>query len=199
MSSVKDMFDSIEVDESETSSEKREMDRVSDGTYKAVVTDFSVFNTEAGDYYVSWWFEVIDGAASGAQLQSFSGVSPHSVKFIKRSVQRITGKYPAWGDMFDAEAGRTGILRNEVVGKTIQITQKTNNKSGKDYVNVYVDKLLKSSNGVAPTARLSTDESPKAADESPAPPAPQAKLPGAPSPGSGTPSPDDDIDVDDLF
>ena len=182
MPSVEDMFDRIEVEEtSNGTGEKREMDRVSDGTYKAVVTDFSVFSTEGGDFYVSWWFEVTDGAASGAQLQSFSSVSPHSVKFIKRSVQRITGKFPSWGQMFDAESGRTGVLRNELVGKHIQITQKTNNKSGKDYVNVYVDKLLKM-NGSAP------------------PQTAKAKLPDAPTPGTGTQSPDeDDVDVDDLF
>ena len=118
MATVKDMFDSVDVDSGgEEESSRRVMDRVQDGTYKAVVSDFSVFNTATGDFFVSWWFEVTDGAASGAQLQSFSGVSPFSVKFIKRSVQRVTGSYPEWSDMFNEETGRTNeITRGLIVG-----------------------------------------------------------------------------------
>tara|TARA_R100000306_G_C4374495_1_gene141346 strand:+ start:26 stop:568 length:543 start_codon:yes stop_codon:yes gene_type:complete len=180
MSSVEDMFDSIEVEETSAGEGQREMDRVPDGTYHTKVTDFSVFNTEKGDYFVSWWFEIVDGVANGAQLQSFSSVSPSSVKFIKRSVQRVTGKYPEWSAMFNEETGRTGSLRSEIVGKDVQVTQKTNSKNGKDYVNVYVDKLLKT-NGAAP-------------------PAPPAKLPEAPTDGAGTKAADEDeVDVDDLF
>jgi len=183
MGTVEDMFDSIDVDDDESGDGQREMDRVPDGTYKTKVTDFSVFNTEKGDYYVSWWFEVTDGAASGAQLQSFSSVTPTSVKFIKRSVQRVTGKYPGWGEMFDNDVGRTGVLRNEIVGQEVQVTQKTNSKNGKDYVNIYVDKRLKS-NGAGAAAPVQE----------------AAKLPDKPSAGSGTEVVDqDDVDVDDLF
>jgi hypothetical protein len=138
---IQDLFDDTEVEE--TSSEgRREMDRVPDGSYKAVVTDFSVFNTESGDYYVSWWFEVTQGPASGSQLQSFSSVGPNSIKFIKRSVKTVIGKFPSWNEMFDEGTGRTGAVRNKVVGADVQITQKTNNSKGKDYVNVYIDKTI---------------------------------------------------------
>lgn len=143
MATVRDMFDSIDASDTKTDDTKREMDRVPDGTYKAVVSDFSVFGTGSGDFFVSWWFEIADGPASGAQLQSFSGVSPFSVKFIKRSVQRVTGSYPSWGDMYDEDNGRTNqATRSSIVGASVQITQKTNSKNGKDYVNVYVDKRL---------------------------------------------------------
>ena len=169
MATVKDMFDSVDVDSGgEEESSRRVMDRVQDGTYKAVVSDFSVFNTATGDFFVSWWFEVTDGAASGAQLQSFSGVSPFSVKFIKRSVQRVTGSYPEWSDMFNEETGRTNeITRGLIVGSPVQLTQKTNSKNGKDYVNVYIDKRLNGSPSKA--VEPSTEES------------------------------GDDVDVDDLF
>lgn len=180
MPSVKDMFDSIEVEETEDGPERKHMDKIPDGVYATNITDFSVFSTEEGDFYVSWWFEVTDGVAAGAQLQSFSTVSPASVKFIKRGVQRVTGKFPAWTDLFNSETSRTGSIRAEIVGKSVQVTQKTKNSNGKDYVNVYIDKLLRSNGAAVPQAA--------------------AKLPDAPSPGSGTQAVDeDDVDVDDLF
>ena len=154
MSAMEDMFNNTQVEENETNG-KREMDRISDGTYNAEVTDFSVFSTEKGDYYVSWWFRVSGGAADGAELQSFSSVSPRSIGFIKKSVRRITGAYPDWSDMFDSDSGRTGPVRYELVGKPVQVTQKTNNRNGKDYVNVYVDKLLESR--PAPTPPIDED------------------------------------------
>ena len=140
MASVKDMFDEVQVNDEEPS--RREMDRIPDGTYKALITDFSVFSTAEGDFYVSWWFEIDEGAASGAQLQSFSSVGPRSVAFIKRGVQRVTGSFPSWQEMFDEEAGRTGPVRGQVMNRRVQVTQKTNTNNGKDYVNVYIDKLI---------------------------------------------------------
>ena len=182
MPNVGDMFDSIEAKDTGSNEggkeerKRREMDRVKDGTYVATVDDFSVFSTEGGDFYVSWWFVVSEGLANGAELQSFSSVNPGSVKFIKRTVQRITGRFPEWSDLFNTETGRTGSLRDDVLGKSVQITQKTKNKNGKNYVNVYVDKLLKPESATPPAA-----------------------LPSEPSPGSGTESPDDPVDMDDLF
>ena len=151
MSSMEDMFNNTEANDGNNSTSKREMDRISDGTYNAEVTDFSVFSTDRGDYYVSWWFRVSGGAADGAELQSFSSVSPRSIGFIKKSVKRVTGAYPTWADMFDGDSGRTGPVRYKLVGKPIQVTQKTNNRNGKDYINVYVDKLLESAASVAPS------------------------------------------------
>lgn len=171
MGSIKDMFDSVDADE-DSGGSRRDMDHIKDGTYKASVTDFSVFSDEKGDFYVSWWFEVTDGAAAGAQLQSFSSVGPYSVKFIKRSISRVIGKTPSWEELYDEESGRTGVVRGLVVGREVQITQKTKNSKGKDYVNVYVDKVINS----AP-----------AKEAAPAEPEAESK------------EDDDEVDVDDLF
>ena len=168
--SIKNLFDDTEVsDESSSTFKKKEMDRIKDGTYKAVVTEFSVFEKQ-GDYYVTWWFEVTDGLAAGANLQSFSSVTDRSVRFIKRSVARVIGSMPTWEMMYDEESRRTGEVRSSIEGHHVQITQKTNESNGKKFVNVYVDKSL----GGAKKAH-------------PVPAAPPAA------------AEDDEVDVDDLF
>jgi hypothetical protein len=175
MMSIKDLFDSAVDDDEGSKPPKREMDRIKDGTYKAVVTDFSVFE-KGGDFYVSWWFEVTDGLAAGAALQSFSGVTPKSVSFIKRSVARVIGSLPSWDDMYDEELGRTGHLQSSIVGRGVQITQKTNNVKGKDYVNVYVDKVINGASREAPNDGAGSE--PQEAEST---------------------RDDDEVDVDDLF
>ena len=175
MGSIKDMFDSVDANE-DSGGGRREMDHVKDGTYKAAVTDFSVFSDEKGDFYVSWWFEVTGGAAAGSQLQSFSSVSPYSVKFIKRSISRVIGKIPEWDELYNEEAGRTGVVRGLVVGREVQITQKTKNNKGKDYVNVYVDKVI---NGAPAKKAVAPEPEPE--------PKPESKETA------------DEVDVDDLF
>jgi len=168
--SIKNLFDDTEVnDESSTPFKKKEMDRIKDGTYKAVVTEFSVFEKQ-GDYYVTWWFEVTDGLAAGANLQSFSSVTDRSVRFIKRSVARVIGSMPTWEMMYDEEARRTGEVRSSIEGRHVQITQKTNESNGKKFVNVYVDKSLGGAKKAHPVP-----EAPPAVAE------------------------DDEVDVDDLF
>ena len=168
--SIKNLFDDTEVnDESSTPFKKKEMDRIKDGTYKAVVTEFSVFEKQ-GDYYVTWWFEVTDGLAAGANLQSFSSVTDRSVRFIKRSVARVIGSMPTWEMMYDEEARRTGEVPSSIEGRHVQITQKTNESNGKKFVNVYVDKSLGGAKKAHPVP-----EAPPAVAE------------------------DDEVDVDDLF
>ena len=168
--SIKNLFDDTEVnDESSTPFKKKEMDRIKDGTYKAVVTEFSVFEKQ-GDYYVTWWFEVTDGLAAGANLQSFSSVTDRSVRFIKRSVARVIGSMPTWEMMYDEEARRTGEVRSSIEGRHVQITQKTNESNGKKFVNVYVDMSLGGAKKAHPVP-----EAPPAVAE------------------------DDEVDVDDLF
>ena len=162
--SIKNLFDETEVnEEGSPSSKKKEMDRIKDGTYKAVVTEFSVFEKQ-GEYYVSWWFEVTDGLAAGANLQSFSSVTDRSVRFIKRSVARVIGSMPTWEMMYD----------EDLEGRKVQITQKTNESSGKKYVNVYVDKVLAAPKKSAAPAK----------EEPPAEPVTES---------------DEEVDVDDLF
>ena len=168
MPSVEDVFNNTEVDETKES-DRKVMDSVADGAYRAAVTDFSVFSTDTGDFFVSWWFRITEGVAEGAELQSFSGVNPSSVGFIKRSVKRVTGSLPQWGDMFDPDTGRTGAVRAQVLGCEVQITQKTKLVKGKKYVNVYVDKVINGSS-----------------------------LPDEPT-GGGAPDPDSEVNVDDLF
>jgi hypothetical protein len=144
MVDIKDMFDSAEVDEEPSETKRRgkdDMDKIPDGSYRATVTDFSVFE-DKGTHFVSWWFEVNSGVAAGAQLQNFSSVNPDTVQFIKRAVGRVIGRVPEWTELFDADTGRTGRAKFDIVNKDVQVTQKTVNKKGKTYVNVYVDRLL---------------------------------------------------------
>ena len=140
--SIGDLFDRTEVGEKKQEQGRREMDKVPDGTYNAEVIDFAVFSDAKDDYYVTWWFRVSDGAAQGAQLQSFSSVSDRSITFIKKSVKAVTGSFPTWGEMYDSDSGRTGRIRFDLVGAHVQVTQKTVSKGSKDYVNVYVDKRI---------------------------------------------------------
>ena len=116
------------------------------------------------------WFEVTDGLAAGANLQSFSSVTDRSVRFIKRSVARVIGSMPTWEMMYDEEARRTGEVRSSIEGRHVQITQKTNESNGKKFVNVYVDKSLGGAKKAHPVP-----EAPPAVAE------------------------DDEVDVDDLF
>ena len=172
--SIKNLFDETEVnEEGSPSSKKKEMDRIKDGTYKAVVTEFSVFEKQ-GEYYVSWWFEVTDGLAAGANLQSFSSVTDRSVRFIKRSVARVIGSMPTWEMMYDEDLRQSGIVRSSIEGRKVQITQKTNESNGKKYVNVYVDKVLAAPKKSAAPAK----------EEPPAAPVTES---------------DEEVDVDDLF
>lgn len=136
------MFDSTPVEEKPANgkSDDRQMDTVPDGKYSGEVTDFSVFVSKKGDYYVSWWFEVVDGAHRGAQLQRFTGLNPKTFHFVKSTVRTVTGKVPEWTDLF--ADGRTGPIRGKIVGKMVQLSQKSRLYEGKTFVNIYVDKVL---------------------------------------------------------
>lgn len=160
MVDIQDLFDNTEVDEKPAETKRRgkdDMDKVPDGTYRATVTDFSVFEKD-GTHFVSWWFEVTSGVAAGAQLQNFSSVNPSTVQFIKRAVGRVIGHVPEWTDLFDADLGRTGAAKFDIVNKDVQITQKTVTKNGKTYVNVYVDKRLSENGASAPEADEPSEE-----------------------------------------
>jgi len=128
--------------------QKREMSRIPDGTYQAVVDDFSVFSSKEGDYYVSWWFNLTNGAAKGEQLQRFSMVGPATVGYIKKDVRTVTGEIPEWGDLFNEDTGYTGNVRSGVLGKPVVITQKTARKGNREFINVYIDRLGETSEEV---------------------------------------------------
>jgi len=142
--SIEKLFNSTPAEETSTteSRTRREMSRVPDGTYSAVIDDFSVFSSADGDYYVSWWFKISDGAARGESLQRFSMVGERTVGFIKKDIRTVTGAIPEWSNLFDEEEGFTGAVRSDVLGKSVSITQKTAQKGNKEYVNVYIDRLL---------------------------------------------------------
>ena len=140
---IANMFDSASSGQtSNTSTEERKMDTVPDGSYKAEITDFSVFVSKKGDYYVSWWFEVLDGAKKGAQLQRFTGLGPKTFNFVKGTVKTVTGTVPQWSDLF--ADGRTGPIRNGIVGRVVQVSQKSRQSGDRTFVNIYVDKVLNS-------------------------------------------------------
>tara|TARA_R100000808_G_scaffold23460_1_gene52088 strand:+ start:2517 stop:2993 length:477 start_codon:yes stop_codon:yes gene_type:complete len=138
---IKDLFDNTPAAETNgNGATKKEMDTVPDGVYQAEVTDFSVFASRAGDYYVRWWFEVTTGPASGAQLRRFTSVTDRSVGVIKSTVKKVAGDVPKWSDLF--EDGRTGRIYDDIVGKNVEIVQRTNKKNNKSYINIYVNKLI---------------------------------------------------------
>jgi len=135
------MFDNASTEKSNNSnSSERVMDTVPDGSYATEVTDFSVFVSKRGDYYVKWWFEVLDGPHRGANLQRFTGLGPRTFHLVKGTVKTVTGSVPQWSDLF--ADGRTGPIRNGIVGAQVQITQKSSKKGDRTYVNIYVDKIL---------------------------------------------------------
>ena len=140
---IEKLFNSTPAEEPSNTDSKtrREMSRIPDGTYSAVVDDFSVFSSAEGDFYVSWWFKITDGAARGESLQRFSMVGERTVGFIKKDVRTVTGEIPEWDNLFDEEEGRTGSVRASVLGKGVVVTQKTAHKGNKEYVNVYIDRL----------------------------------------------------------
>lgn len=134
------MFDAASSDKKSSSNTERKMDTVPDGAYDAEVTEFSVFVSNAGDYYVKWWFEVDVGPYKGAQLQRFTGLSPKTFGFVKETIRKVTGSVPEWGSMF--ADGRTGPIRRDIVGQRVQVSQKTSKRGDRSYVNIYVDKVL---------------------------------------------------------
>ena len=138
------MFDNADSGQGQSNgkSDDRKMDTVPDGSYSAEVTDFSVFVSKKGDYFVSWWFEVAEGPHRGAQLQRFTGLNPKPFSFVKSTVKTVTGKVPEWNVLF--ADGRTGPIRNGIVGRVVRITQKSKPVGDKTYVNIYVDKVLNS-------------------------------------------------------
>ena len=140
MADIGNMFNDAPSTQSTSSSDERKMDTVPDGSYGVDITDFSVFVSKKGDYYVSWWFEVIEGPHRGAQLQRFTGLGPRTFGFVKSTIKTVTGRVPGWTDMF--VDGRTGPVRGGVVGKLVQITQKSRDHQGKTFVNIYVDRVL---------------------------------------------------------
>lgn len=148
MTDIGNMFNDAPSTQSTSSSEERKMDTVPDDSYNVEVTDFSVFVSKKGDYYVSWWFEVMSGPHSGAQLQRFTSVGPRTFSFIKSTVKTAIGRVPEWDDLF--VDGRTGPIRNEIIGRAVQITQKSRDYQGKVFVNIYVDKVIKNPSNPAP-------------------------------------------------
>jgi hypothetical protein len=149
MADIGSMFDSAPSNsEGGSKTDERKMDVVPDGSYDVEVTDFSVFVSKKGDTFISWWFEVMSGQYSGAQLQRFTGVGPKTFSFIKTTVKTVTGSIPEWGAMF--VDGRTGPIRNEIIGKAVQITQKSRDYQGKAYVNIYVDKVINNPSNPSP-------------------------------------------------
>jgi hypothetical protein len=157
---IEDMFNNTPVDgeSGDSKTARREMSRIPDGTYKTNVDDFSVFRTDKGDHYISWWFEVMDGDASGASLQRFSSITPRTIGIIKRSVKAVTGRVPEWNDLFNSETGRTGPIASDIVGKSVQVTQKTRSNNDKTYVNVYVDKRIAPINGAPAEPEVKAEE-----------------------------------------
>jgi len=148
---IGDMFNSAGSDNQETrKSDDRKMDTVPDGQYNAEVTDFSVFVSKKGDYYVSWWFEVLSGAHRGAQLQRFTGLGPKTFHFVKSAVKTVTGKIPEWTDLY--ADGRTGPAYGSIVGKTVQVSQKSRQNGDKTYVNIYVDRVIEDESVPTPPA-----------------------------------------------
>jgi len=145
MADIEDIFDETEMDDGDQEVKRRgkdDADKVPDGAYNAKIVEFSVFAKELDngdrDYFTVFWFEVTGGAASGAQLQSFSAVGPNSIKFIKKAIKTVTGRIPKWSDMYDKDTGRTGKVLFDLVGKHVQVTQKTKGK----YANLYIDKVI---------------------------------------------------------
>jgi hypothetical protein len=141
---IGNMFDNAPAREEQTNgkSDDRKMDTVPDGQYTTEITDFSVFVSKKGDYYVSWWFEVLDGPHRGAQLQRFTGLGPKTFHFVKSTVKVVAGKVPQWTDLF--VDGRTGPIQGKIVGKTVQVSQKSRQVGDRFFVNIYVDKVLQS-------------------------------------------------------
>lgn len=148
---IKDLFDNTPAAEEGSNSNDRKMDTVPDGTYQAEITDFSVFTSRAGDYYISWWFEVTTGSAAGAQLRRWTSVTDRSVGVIKATVKKVTGSVPQWSDLFDD--GHTGRVKGSIVGKHVEIAQRTNQKGEKTYINIYINKLT-----AAPTSGSTDDQ-----------------------------------------
>ena len=148
---IKDIFDNTPAAEEGNNNNDRKMDTVPDGTYQAEITDFSVFTSRAGDYYISWWFEVTTGYAAGAQLRRWTSVTDRSVGVIKSTVKKVTGDVPKWSDLFDD--GRTGRVYDDIVGKYVEIAQRTNKRGDKSYVNIYINKLT-----AAPTNEAAKDQ-----------------------------------------
>jgi hypothetical protein len=141
---IGNLFDNAPAREEQANgkSDDRKMDTVPDGKYNGEVTDFSVFVSKKGDYYVSWWFEVVDGPHRGAQLQRFTGLGPKTFSFVKSTVKVVSGKVPEWTDLF--ADGRTGPIQNQIVGKVVQLSQKSRQVGDRLFVNIYVDKVLQS-------------------------------------------------------
>ena len=137
---IGNMFDSASTEQSTSNTSERVMDTIPDGSYSTEVTDFSVFVSKRGDYYVKWWFEVTDGPHRGANLQRFTGLGPRTFHLVKNTVKTVVGSVPQWSDLF--ADGRTGPIRNGIVGSNVQISQKSSTKGDRTYVNIYVDKLL---------------------------------------------------------
>jgi hypothetical protein len=139
---IGNLFDSAKAGDTQANgkADDRKMDNVPDGQYSVEITDFSVFVSKKGDYYVSWWFEVVDGPHRGAQLQRFTGLGPKTFSFVKSTVKVVTGKVPEWTDLF--ADGRTGPVRGKIVGNVVQISQKSRDYKGKVYTNIYVDRVL---------------------------------------------------------
>ena len=148
---IKDIFENTPAAEEGNNNNDRKMDTVPDGTYQAEITDFSVFTSRAGDYYISWWFEVTTGSAAGAQLRRWTSVTDRSVGVIKSTVKKVTGDVPKWSDLFDD--GRTGRVYDDIVGKYVEIAQRTNKRGDKSYVNIYINKLT-----AAPTNGAAKDQ-----------------------------------------
>tara|TARA_Y100001970_G_scaffold86877_2_gene109638 strand:+ start:2092 stop:2610 length:519 start_codon:yes stop_codon:yes gene_type:complete len=166
---IEDIFNNISPPEeadggSRKKRRKDDADKIPDGVYQAKIVEFSTFHKDDDygnrDYFTVMWFQVTTGPAAGAEVQSFSSVGPKSVPFIKRAIKKVTGKEPSWSDLYDKEMGSTGSIQFKLVGKHVEIQQKTNGK----YANIYINKVIDSS-GEQGSASPANDDSDRNVDD----------------------------------
>lgn len=122
---------------------EKPIDEIPDGDYTAIVEDFGAFQSKAGDWYVSWYLRIDSGVQTGKHVQRFSAVNDRTIGRIKADLDLTLGRIPAWdGELVDEEKGRTGPVRNELVGLRLGIRQRTRRVQANVYRDVYINGVL---------------------------------------------------------
>lgn len=124
---------------------RREVDHVADGNYNLRVAELSIFEKD-GTHYYKVGFEVADGLLRGKYVEAFSSVTDRAQWLrtcLTIAANREADNLPRWAELYDDEAGRTGTIRKEVVGAIVEAKIETKHGKTKDFLNIYVNKLLK--------------------------------------------------------
>jgi len=162
-----------------TGGARRETDTVPDGQYDLKVVAFFV-NEKNGVYYGKAGLEVATGLLRGKFIEVFDALEGRGAQwfrtFLTIAAARSADRLPTWDDIFDAETGRTGPIRREVLGAVVACKVATNRGRTKDFVNVFVNTLV-TPNGQQQSNLddLAGDDSDDSSTSAP-PPAPPAEV-----------------------